>query len=219
MKIFLEQYGGLEFTNVKFRPGQAFTTGFGLDNTFGKFRIHNAIDRGNRGEDPNANLIYAPFDGELQFLSEYGGGFGSLLRLKTAFGFEVRIMHMEGLEPGVVDGHVTAGTLLGHAGVKGIGTGRHTHTEVVSVESTNEMLNEILEKKHGVELARAVIDEHDAAVYMGKQSVEEPDYQAAWDREIEKRGIAVLRPFSCLRIDYHDARLKTFYSSQALFGF
>lgn len=219
---FLEKYGGLNFDNVKFRPGVAFTTAFGLDNTFDAFRIHNAVDRGNHGIESSKNPIYCPFDAEPEWFSTYGGGFGSMLRLKTPYGFEVRIMHMNDVEPVVKQGGIIpAGTLIGYAGNKGVGTATHTHLEVVSYEETCELLDSILLDKHSEDAVHREITLKDAVRYI-KDNELKADYDApgaAWNRELSKRGIRALYSFHCFRADYHGPGFKTFYSSQALFGF
>lgn len=221
---FLEQYGGIEFKNVKFRPGQAFTVDFGFDNTFDEFRIHNAIDRGNKGTEPGANPIYAPFDCYATWIPEADGGFGSQLILLTEYGFEIRIAHMEDVEPMVKDSLAmnAAGALLGYAGTKGKSTGIHTHTEIVSTgtTATNEMLNSILFEKYGSAIynfygiteAVAYIREHNVAKDLANP-------EAAYAREIKKRAIKNLNNFACVRNDYKDGKLRTFYNSQKLFGF
>ena len=217
---FLKKYGGLNFDNVKFRPGVAFTTAFGLDNTFEAFRIHNAVDRGNNGTEPTKNPIYCPFDAVPEWHAEYSGGFGSLLRLKTPYGFEIRIMHMNDVEP-IAKGKelIPAGTFIGYAGNKGVGTNTHTHVEVVSDENTCELLDSILLDKHAAVTVHRETTLRDAIAYIHNKELKQ-DYDApaaAWNREITKRGIRALYSFHCYRVDYHTGKLKTFYSSQALF--
>jgi murein DD-endopeptidase MepM/ murein hydrolase activator NlpD len=218
---FLKKYGGLNFDNVKFRPGVAFTTPFGLDNTFDAFRIHNAIDRGNNGIASDKNPIYCPFDAEPEWFADYAGGFGSMLRLKTAYGFEVRIMHMNDVEP-VAKGKalIKAGTLIGYAGNKGVGTATHTHVEIVSSEKTSELLDSILLDKYAERDVTREVTLKDAVRYItDKELTKDFDAPAAaWSREISKRGIQALYTYHCYRVDYHSGKLRTFYSSQALFG-
>lgn len=227
MKIkdeFLKRYGGISFDKVRFRPGVAFTTGFGLDNTFNEFRIHNAIDRGNRGPNPKSNPIYCPFECTPVWHSEYSGGFGSMLQLKTEYGFEVRIMHMVDVSDYVKEAienkkTLEPGTLLGYAGNKGVGTAAHTHVEVVSYEKTCELLDAVLLDKYRSEVVQQEVTLKDAISFMHDKNVADPELPAAaWHREITKRGISALYKFHCYRLDYHDGQLKTFYSSQALFG-
>lgn len=222
--VFLKRYGGLSFDNVKFRPGVAFTTPFGLDNTFNALRIHNAIDRGNKGLRLENNPVYNPFECTPIWYSEYSGGFGSMLRLKTEYGFEIRIMHMEDVSEEVKDAvasnsKLAPGVLLGYAGNKGVGTAVHTHVEVVSTENTCELLDQILLSKYDSEIVHKEVTLKDAIVYMESRNIADKDPPAAaWRREIQKRGISALYTYHCYRTDYHTGQLKTFYSSQAVFG-
>jgi len=219
---FLKEYGGIEFTTVKFRPGQAFTTGFGYDNTFNAFRLHNAIDRGNKGK--GNNPIYAPFNCYASWMPNYSPAFGTLLVLRSPeWGFEVRIAHMEDIEEALkhsvaIKRQIRAGALLGQAGNAGMSTGIHTHTEVVSSRNTNELLDEIITEKYGTEIEK--LSAEGAADYIKQKRLVEDlsNPKAAWDREVTKRGIVTMTPYSCLRKDYMDNQLKTFYNSQALFG-
>ena len=219
---FLQQYGGLEFTNVTFRPGAPFTVGFGFDKTFNAFRLHNAIDRGNLGKDPEKNRIYAPFDNYATWQPEADGGFGSMLTLTTEFGFEVRIMHMEDVAAPIKNSNArnAAGAFLGSAGNKGLSTGIHTHVEVISLRETCELLNSILSDKFSDAVIRKFYTEQDAIDYILKHGLTEDaaDPAAGWRREIAKRRIRSINQYCCIRNDYKDGKLKTFYNSQALFG-
>jgi len=219
---FLEQYGGLEFTKVKFRPGQTFTTGFGFDHTFDSFRLHNAIDRGNKGTDPLANQIFAPFDCYATWNPDAEGGFGSILTLTTEFGFEIRIMHMEEVEAPVSNSNAlnAAGALLGSAGNKGMSTGIHTHVEVVSTKETNELLNSILAEKIGPQALTKFYTAADAKKYIEEAQLAKDlaNPIAVWDGEIAKRRVRSINEYVCIRNDYQNGKLRTFYNSQALFG-
>lgn len=218
---FLKKYGGLNFDNVKFRPGVDFSTAFGLDNTFNAFRIHNAVDRSNNGKELTANPIYCPFDAYPEWFEEYSGGFGSMLRLKTPYGFEIRIMHMQDVEPVAKDKKtlIPAGTLIGYAGNKGLGTGVHSHVEVISEDKTCELLDDILLDKYPADEVHKEITLQDATRYIQEKKLKE-DYDNpanAWNRELVKRKIAALYSYHCYRTDYHTGKLCTFYSSKALF--
>jgi murein DD-endopeptidase MepM/ murein hydrolase activator NlpD len=215
---FLKQYGGLSFDNVKFRPGAPFRTDFGCDNTFNQFRLHNAIDRGAGQPAENAKLspICAPFDCVVDYIPVYGGGFGSLLRMVVEdYGFEFRIMHMDGCL--VKNGPCKAGTLVGYAGTNGIGTGRHTHQEVVSLLRSAPVLDELIQLKVGNKFDQQLTVE-DVKKYFTAHNLK-GDPKSAFEAELAKRR--VLRWYTagyCLRNDYHDGKIKTFYDSKLLFG-
>ncbi len=219
---FLEQYGGLEFSKVTFRPGAPFTVEFGFDKTFDSFRTHNAVDRGNLGKDPEKNKIFAPFDCYVTWQPEADGGFGSMLTLTTEDGFEVRIMHMEDVADPVKNSNArnAAGAFLGSAGSKGLSTGIHTHVEVVSIGGTATLLDSILQDKYGKGALNVFYTEADAVAYIKAHNLYKPGEDPAdgWRAEVAKRRISLMNQYVCIRRDYKDGKLKTFYSSRLLFG-
>lgn len=219
---FLEQYGGLEFSKVTFRPGAPFTVEFGFDKTFDSFRTHNAVDRGNLGKDPEKNKIFAPFDCYATWQPEADGGFGSMLTLTTEYGFEVRIMHMEDVADPIKNSNArnAAGAFLGSAGKKGKSTGIHTHVEVVSLGESSALLDEILKAKYGREALSNFYSEADAVAYIKAHNLYKPDEDPAdgWRAEVAKRRISLMNQYICIRKDYKDGKPKTFYSSRLLFG-
>lgn len=221
---FLAKYGGLEFSNVKYRPGAKFTCDFGFDSVFNKFRFHNAIDRGNFGPEPEKNPIYAPFDSYVTWIPDVQS-FGSLLILATDYDFEVRIAHMDTIASTIQDlptaSKVSAGTYLGAAGTKGYSTGVHTHTEIVSTAGvTNELLDEVLELKFG-DAYCTYFTTKDAVEYIQKNNLvlEDQTAEELWETYKKARGILSCNNYLCIRTDYRSGETRTFYNSKALFGF
>lgn len=214
---FLRKYGGLDFDNVKFRPGAKFTTGFGLDSVFSQFRVHPAIDRGSAGDSP----IYAPFDlTHIELNDKAMNIWGYQLRLHTLHGFEVRVAHVEHLPRALKraiknNEPVEAGTYLCNASDVGKSTGVHTHTEVVSYGSVNPLLEELLEIKTSTSFIRYYLD--DIKLFLKKiNSTEDP--VKAMDAQYNAKKITFLSDHLCRRRDYITGKSCTFYDSQALFG-
>ncbi len=214
---FLHTYGGLDFTKVKFRPGSQFTTAFGMDNTFKELRFHPAIDRGSKTRE-----IYAPFDlTHIEINTAGMSVWGIQLKLHTAYGFEVRVAHIEDLPNETMKiikdkSPVPSGTYLCDAGNAGKSTGIHTHVEVVSYEEKAPFLEEVLLLKFmGMEKVNYTL--RDIEKFLIKESLVEPAPEA-YARELKKKKISFINKYLCRRIDYYDNKRCTFYSSQALFG-
>lgn len=214
---FLHEYGGLDFTKVKFRPGANFSTEFGMDSTFNALRFHPAIDRGSATRE-----IYAPFN--LAYIEIDVSGmwiWGIQLKLQTAYGFEVRIAHIEDISDELMDiikkkSPVKAGTFLCLAGKAGKSTGIHTHVEIVSHGEKASFLEELLFLKYiGVEKVNYNLN--DIVRYIEDKNLSENPTEA-YARESKKKRISFLNKYLCRRIDYYDNKRCTFYSSQALFG-
>ncbi len=214
---FLHEYGGLDFTKVKFRPGSQFTTAFGMDNTFAELRFHPAIDRGS-----NTREIYAPFDlTHIEINTAGMSVWGIQLKLHTAYGFEVRVAHIEDLPKETMNmiknkTPVKAGTYLCEAGSAGKSTGVHTHVEVVSHGEKSSFLEEILFLKFmGLEKVNYILN--DVVKFLSEEGLKE-NAPAAYARELKKKRISFINKYLCRRIDYYDNKRCTFYSSMALFG-
>ena len=214
---FINKYGGLNFDNVKFRPGSSFTTAFGMDNTFNELRFHPAIDRGN-----NAKEIYAPFDLTHIEINIAGMSvWGIQLKLHTAYGFEVRVAHIEDISDELMSIikkklPVKSGTYLCQAGNAGKSTGIHTHTEVVSYGEKSSFLEEILILKY-YDLPQVTYSLNDIVKYIEKYNLQE-NATEAFARELKKKRISFINKYLCRRIDYYTNSRSTFYSSQSLFN-
>jgi murein DD-endopeptidase MepM/ murein hydrolase activator NlpD len=208
---WIERYGGRDFPLVKFRPGAAFTTMFGLDRTFDVLRLHPGIDR---AKGSGIDGIYCPFDVyKTEWIPEYPS-FGSMFILyPDGVDFEVRIMHME--ETPRVEGDVKGGSYIGEAGNKGVGTGRHTHVEIISSGPMCDTLESILLKKYGQGYDKSY-KEGTIKAYCDKYEL--TDGMGYYEREIKKRKIESINSIVCRRIDYHTGERRTFYSSLELFG-
>lgn len=216
--LFLAESGGLGFENVRFRPGASFTTEFGLDNTFGKLRIHNATDR-DKGD------IFAPFRiAHAEFHPSYYS-FGTLLILHTCWGFSVRIAHMEKLSDALLKAisenkPIASGTYLGQAGRAGLSVGfdgRHTHVEIVSGEATSPVLDDVLAAQYGAVFDDKEYDEASIIAY-GREKGLGDMVLSQYEEERKKRNVFFLNQFVCDRLDYHTVAPRRFYSSRRLFG-
>ncbi len=214
---FSRKYGGLDFPNVKFRPGSSFTTAFGMDNTFNELRFHPAIDRGSSTKE-----IYAPFDLTHIELNTAGlSVWGIQLKLHTDYGFEVRVAHIDDLPDDLMyivkkKLPVKSGTYLCEAGNAGKSTGIHTHTEVVSYLETAPILDKVLFLKFGG-LEKIGYTLNDIVKYLDKEDLNE-NPSGSFSREMDKKRISFINEYVCRRIDYYNNSRSTFYSSQALFN-
>lgn len=215
---FLAEYGGMSFSNVVFRPRAEFTSPFGFDDTFKTLRTHLGIDRSKSlGGD---YAIYNPFwVDRAEFLKDYPS-FGTLLILHTAWGFQVRIAHIEAVSADLsraldARASIKPGMFIGEAGKAGVSKGRHTHTEIVSEASACPVLDEILFRKYGGALLKEYTDD-DALEYAKGRNLF--DAVETYHAERSRRNIVFLNSFVGDRLDYHNGRPRRFYSSKALFG-
>ena len=216
--MFLMRYGDLEFKNVRFRPGIRFTVPFGFDDVFNNFRIHLGIDRGRRGRTIYDNPIYSPFDiVDVEWREDYGGGYGSLLRLITKYDFEVRIAHIEEVIPEALKTPIRVGTHIAYAGNKGMSTAIHTHTEIISLSNKATILEKVLSDKHGEKALTDFYTQQDATDFIQEKNIQE-DPVEAFESQTARRRISNLNQYLCRRVDYHTRNEVTFYNSRALFG-
>ena len=163
-KQFLDEYDSdhLRFDNVKYRSGAPITSKFGLEDgyevingklIFNTVRIHSGVDR---AKGPTG-VIFSPFDFDLVFYKDYGADhvYGSMLRLfNFEYQFEFRIVHIEPDQlsadlKGAINSQtgIKRNVLIGNAGSYGKSSGIHTHTEILSMQATNEVFDEILTLK------------------------------------------------------------------------
>jgi hypothetical protein len=239
VKEFIELYDkGLNynFDTCRFRPSASFSSPFGIDNTFGVLRIHNAIDRGYSQK--SIYDIYAPFNFEKVSYQNPYGSYGSLLFLPVKDAdFELRIAHLtladissyyQGYIKTNTPFEIMAGDKIGEAGNLGLSAGTeivkgkagaHTHTEIVSSSLKSEILDHILEAKYPKEKIDLPYSNADISRFALKNKYSANACLNGYYREIEKRKIIFLNEYKCVRTDYHTGELKTFYNSQALFGF
>lgn len=87
-------------------------------------RLHKGVD----WAAPTGTPIYAAFDGTVSYAGD-GKGYGNLVKIKHANGFETRYAHLN--EFGTKGGaKVSAGDLIGYVGTTGLSTGPHLHFEL-----------------------------------------------------------------------------------------
>jgi hypothetical protein len=223
MTNFLQKYdnGTFQFFDVRYRDGAEYKMGFEiLVNSAGDFTreklafddgrpvyVHPAIDRA-------AGEIINPFDGKPEWFPIVPG-YGTLL-IMTPEGadFEIRIAHMSlpsfavrrALSLGEI---VPANVPLGKAGSMGVGTGPHTHTEIVSIGKTSEICDAILAGKgYGLE---NTIDQSEE-----RMTREEKAFFRAYTGP---RDLILFNQHKCVRNDGFRSRGRvTYYSSRSLFG-
>ena len=87
-------------------------------------RVHKGVD----WAAPTGTPIHAAFDGRVSYAGD-GRGYGNLVKLTHANGFETRYAHMSrfGTQTGA---QVRAGDVIGYVGTTGLSTGPHLHFEM-----------------------------------------------------------------------------------------
>ncbi len=167
-------FNSLKFNSVKYRQGARITCPFGLAPGYRKVegeyiwdsvRIHTGVDRSglyNSKEERIPNVIYSPFDFDEAVMTDYGEKhvYGSLLRLfNYEYGFEFRIIHLnpktditQSFKPYLnTKKKIPRNMKIGVSGTYGSASdGKHTHTELISLNKTNYIFDKILLKKYGM---------------------------------------------------------------------
>jgi len=234
-EFFIKDHGGLDFSEISFRPNAPFTCGFGLVERYREIEgriiwgfpgIHGAEDRGGN------QSIYSPFDfGKTGFYDYKGRGYGSVILLYHRLGFRVLIAHcfpedIDILRELQMSYAIERETKIANPGDYGFSTGTHTHVEVEAWGydgewlETNEVLDWILYAKYE-EKALSPLDQgeiielssNDGMEYWldGDQKLKE------YQRMCQEKRIIFLNPYKMIYTD-GKGRKSTKYSSRALFG-
>jgi hypothetical protein len=244
LSSFLARYdrgGNLTFDGIHFRMGAPWCTSmdrteirFGLCEGF--HRVGPDLDWGwvrfHMGEDRAEGQVVCPFDTESSDMHDDGGiTYGTLICLPVAGAdFEVRIAHMHELADlanGVLDrltdrASFKAGEPLGTAGCYGIGIGRHTHTEIVSIGHVSKLLDELLRTKYGPEVGREyavdeIVSEYRRHARFAQESAD--SIMHYWASECSDKRILYANKYRALfRSDPYGTGPVTRYSSRLLFG-
>jgi len=237
---FLKEYDSehFRFDNVKYRSGAPITSRFGLEKgyevvngklLFNTVRIHSGVDRA-KG---STGVIFSPFDFDLIIYKDYGPDhvYGSLLRLfNFEYQFEFRIVHIEPNQLSVdlkaaikSQTGIKRNTLIGNAGSYGKSSGIHTHTEILSMQETNVVFDDIL-KNHYTDTRKEYSAEEVVAFYHTtekfKDSTNVPIIHH-WTELIKSRYI-VNDKINQYRYQFKDwyygRKVRTRYSTQLLFN-
>jgi murein DD-endopeptidase MepM/ murein hydrolase activator NlpD len=222
---FLKKYdptNDLKFDAVTYKPNSLFTKnghlGIIVDDpelvAIGKpVYFHLGVDRCT----PNTLKapILAAFDGVVNFYTKLAGYETFIVLDIDGADFVVRSAHCEKME--VPNGtFVKAGTLLGYEGNVGIGTGRHTHTEIVSKGENSVICDYILDKK-------GKLNEEDHFNYLleelsknYKLNKDKIDFMLDYKK---KHDLRFINTFMVKRRNSaFDREMKTFYSSDIMFN-
>lgn len=106
----------------------------------GYSRAHNGIDYAA----PAGTEIYAVGDGVIT-LRQYQGGYGNIVRIRHANGYETGYGHMSSFAHGQsVGSYVRQGDIIGYVGSTGLSTGPHVHFEMKRLGSYVNPATEIL---------------------------------------------------------------------------
>lgn len=198
---FMSEYddGSMKFPELNYRRGARFTCGFGLAEGYkmingkmvwGYVRMHSGTDRAGGGEYKGIkDIVMSPFDFNRSNIIDYGDkGYGTLIQLfNDEFDFEFRVAHMHP-QTDIIRwslGELKAGRpfkrnwFLGKAGTYGASSGNHTHTEILSQDERSEVLEILLEEKHGDK----ILKEYTTAQILNFYR-KQPKFEKASDRQI-----------------------------------
>ena len=221
----MEKYddGTGSFPDISYRKGAAYTLDFGLYcKSIGDFYDHELAFKDKRrlyfhcGVDRAAGPVFCPFDGRIIF-DQSAGNYGTMLTIyPDGADFLFRVAHMAAIteqaqETESAGKKIKAGTLLGMAGNQGIGTGPHTHAELVSTGERSVILDHILTLR-----GYTNPEEYKDLLYPHIM----PEDRAEWDAYTQARGFGRFNDSFCERRDgYRGGReLVTYYNSRHVFG-
>ncbi|HEX7119103.1 MAG TPA: M23 family metallopeptidase [Longimicrobiales bacterium] len=92
----------------------------------GRYRAHLGTDFGARAGTP----VRATADGTVTFAGR-NGGYGNVIKIRHALGYETRYAHLRGFARGIGRGRkVVQGQIIGYVGSTGLATGPHLHYEL-----------------------------------------------------------------------------------------
>jgi len=240
---FLKEYDindNLDFDDLKFRVGAPITSSFGLvagyrkvnnEYIFDSVRIHTGVDR-SWGENGS---VYAPFYFNRSELHDYGADhvYGSLIRLfNDEYGFEMRIVHMNpktdidktAYQLLTNNQPIERNTYLGVCGTYGsASSGRHTHTEIVSIKEENKILDVILYRKFGADIYNSYTENHIINFYRSKRVFKNKKVEEILDHfnnlKKARRVVGIINDYLYEYKDwYYGMEKRIRYSSEKLFN-
>jgi murein DD-endopeptidase MepM/ murein hydrolase activator NlpD len=238
---FIKLYddGSLEFNDIEYRKGAPITEHFSIAEGYkensnggidwGYVRIHTGVDRSSTGRSFNGvlNPIISPFDFEKSRFEDYHGkDYGTLVVLISAkFEFEFRVAHMYPEKILILNDlkenkSIARNTIIGPAGTYGLSSAIHTHTEVKSIGSKSEVLEELLKRKFGESINKEYTNEEiisNYRQYKNFKAAKEQEIFNDWKREKEKRKCLFINKYLYRYIDF-DNKTKTRYSSELLWN-
>jgi len=151
------------------------------------------------------------------------------------YGFEMRILHMNpstDIKPEILKAlksyqPISRDTLLGKEGEYGAADGTHTHTEIVSYEETNPLLNFILYEKYGEQFVKPYSEDYIFAYYKARPYFKDKTEAAIYkhfDEMLDSRRIINKTYFNRHYFRFEDwfspthSEVRTKYSSENLFN-
>lgn len=236
-----------QFDAIKYRQGASITCPFGLAEGYNKdktgkliwdtVRIHTGVDRGIHDKNGNkiVNIIFNPFDANVVIQHVYSERhyYGSLLRLFVFdYGFEIRIAHIypnefEATFKKKLDKYefIPKNIVIGQCGDFGDSSGRHTHTEIVSLESTCPVLESILAEQYK-DWNKQYSDEEIISFYKTRSAwmKKKPEDMLQHYNDIVKPSRLIYTGHLCNKYKhefldiYNNKQVRTRYSSELLFG-
>lgn len=240
LQDFISEYddGSLQFNGISFRKGAKITDHFGLsegfeldesnDMVWGLVRLHTGVDRSGGGifrgqKDP----VISPFNFERSaFVDLRGKVYGTQVFLyNDKYNFYLMIGHMYPEEVKILDDlkqgkAVTKDTLIGPAGSDGESTGRHTHTEIISINDSSEVLEALLHKKFNDEVDKEY-DSNDIFQFYHLQekfkTSSDQDILVDWTKQKKIRNASFSNKF-LYRYKDVSGNKKTRYNSELLFN-
>ena len=240
LREFISEYGDTSYTfnNLNFRKGAKITDSFGLSEGFqldeensmqwGYVRLHTGVDRASGGfykgvKDP----VVSPFNFERSAFADLRGKvYGTEVRLfSEEYGFYFLIGHMFPNEILILDDlkegrPIARDVLIGPAGTDGESTGRHTHTEVISIDNKCDILEELLFAKFGIVVEKEFSNDTIVQFYHSQEkfkTTSEQDILNNWSSQKKIRGASFSNEFLYRYTDANGHK-KTRYSTELLFN-
>ena len=243
---FLFEYDSddFKFNALQYRKGAKITGHFGLTEGYRKtdtgkmvwdtVRIHSGTDRSYHGTN-DVNVVVSPFSFNRSEFHDYGENhvYGSVIRLfNDDYGFEMRIIHMypTEIESTVLtllkEGRaIKYNTIIGKAGDYGIFSGRHTHTEFVSMDEQCKVVDDLLELKFREDAFLPYTEEEIISIYQSTEFWKDERRSTLiidnFKKQLEKRHIRgnMLNDYSYFYKDWYSGNAyRTRYSSEELFN-
>ena len=240
LQEFISEYGDTTYTfnNLNFRKGAKITDHFGLSEGFqldeensmqwGFVRLHTGVDRAGGGfykgvKDP----VISPLNFERSaFIDLRGKVYGTeVLLFSEKYGFYFLIGHMF-LEEILILNDLKEGkpiardVLIGPAGTDGESTGRHTHTEVISIADKSDTLEELLFAKFGSVVGEEYDNDTIVQFYHSQEkfkTTSEHDILDDWSSQEKIRKASFSNRFFYHYTDANGHK-KTRYSTELLFN-
>lgn len=252
VKELLEKFLEENSNMPDWRMGAKITTQFGIAEGWGPkwedgyIRIHQGIDRARGGTyrtktSAISDIVICPFNFNrtkwYEYIDKKGNpySFGTLVVLYAdEYDFCMRIAHfypdkiIQWSKNEFKKEHpFKQGWLIGPAGSYGYSTGNHTHDELVSLDESTEIFEELLYQKYGDEVFKGYTDEEIIQYYrfMAETypktspwvNASDKDILRDWAEQLSTKKVYFINKYKAI-FSWDGKTRHTRYSSEKLFG-